>query len=88
MKELQKIENEINLLKGLLQKETNLLKQGELSARIKQLNDSLNKQRPSMKNPNPKANNNPADLKSSDIGVNERQKINKDWNDLTKGKKK
>ena len=88
MTELQKIENEINMLKGLLKKETNLLKQGELSAKIKQLSDSLAKQRPSMKNPNLKANNNPIDLKSSDITVNESQKISKDWDSLTKGKKK
>ena len=88
MTELQKIENEIIMLKGLLQKETNLLKQGELSAKIKQLNDSLNKQRPSVKSANSKANSNPVDLKSTTIGANESQKINKDWDDLTKGKKK
>ena len=88
MTELQKIENEIIMLKGLLQKETNLLKQGELSAKIKQLNDSLNKQRPSVKSAGSKASGNPVDLKSSNIGAGESQKINKDWEDLTKGKKK
>ena len=88
MTESQKIENEITMLKGLLQKETNLLKQGELSAKIKQLSVSLDKQRPPIKNPNLKAANNPADLKSSDIGANERQKINNDWDNLAKGKKK
>ena len=88
MTELQKIENEINMLKGLLQKETNLLKQGELTAKIKQLSDSLAKQRPSMKNPNLKAAYNPPDLKSSNICENESQKINKDWDNLTKGKGK
>ena len=87
MTELQKIENEITMLKGLLQKETNLIKQGELSAKIKQLSVSLDKLRPPMKNPNSKAANNPVDLKSSNIGANERQKINKDWDNLAKGKK-
>ena len=86
MAEQQKIENEISMLKGLLKKETNLLKQGELSAKIKQLTDSLDKQRSSIKNPNLKANK-PADLKSSDIGENESQKIIKDWRNLTSGKK-
>ena len=88
MNELSKIENEITMLKGLLQKETNLLKQGELSAKIKKLNDALIKQRPSIKTPNLKTGKNPSDLKSSDICVNESQKIKKDWDDLTKGKKK
>ena len=87
MTEVQKIENEITMLKGLLQKETNLLKQGELTAKIKQLSDSLAKQRPSVKSPNSKAAGNPVDLKSSDICVNESQKIKKDWDTLTKGKK-
>ena len=88
MKELKKIENEITILKGLLQKETNLLKQGELSAKIKQLSDTLAKQRPSVNNPNLKATNNSADLKSSNICTNESQKISKDWDNLTRGKKK
>ena len=88
MNESQKIENEINMLKGLLQKETNLLKQGELTAKIKQLNDTLAKQRPSAKNPNLKANNKPTDLKSTDINANESEKISKDWDNLTRGKKK
>ena len=86
MTEQQKTENEINMLKGLLKKETNLLKQGELSAKIKKLTDSLDKQRPSIKNPNLKGNT-PADLRSSTIGENESHKIKKDWEDLTKGKK-
>ena len=88
MTESQKIENEINILKGLLQKETNLLKQGELTAKIKQLSDTLAKQRPSAKNPNLKANNKPADLKSTDINANESEKISKDWDNLTRGKRK
>ena len=88
MNELQKMENEITVLKGLLQKETNLLKQGELSAKIKQLSDSLAKQRPSIKKTNLKAVKNTADLKSLDICTNESQKIKKDWDDLTKGKRK
>ena len=87
MTEQQKIENEISILKTLLKKETNLLKQGELSAKIKHLTDSLDKQRSSIKNPNLKVHN-PADLKSSNIGENESQKIDRDWQDLTKGKKK
>ena len=88
MTELQKIENEIIMLKGLLQKETNLLKQGELTSKIKQLSVSLAKQHPSMKSPNLKTANNPADLKSTSICENESQKIKKDWEDLTKGKRK
>ena len=87
MTEQQKIENEIFMLKGLLKKETNLLKQGELSAKIKQLSDSLNKQRPPIKNQGSTANKS-ANLKSSNIGENESQKINKDWSDKTSGKKK
>ena len=83
MTELQKIENEVNMLKGLLQKETNLLKQGQLSARIKELTDILNKQRPSIKNPAAKAGAT-VDLKSSQIGTHESQKINKDWDSRVK----
>ena len=84
MTELQKTENEISVLKGLLKKETNLLKQGELSAKIKKLNDSLVKQRSSIKNTAVKTNSKPVDYKTSDILKNESQKINKDWQDKTK----
>ena len=87
MTESQKIEHELNLLKGLLKKETNLIKQGELTTKIKQLTDSLAKLRPSIKTPGLKAGKSPVDLKSSDICTNESQKIKKDWDDLTRNKK-
>ena len=88
MTEQQKIEKELAMFKNLLATETNLLKQGEYSAKIKKLNEALDKVRPIIKNPALKAGSKPADLKSSDIGAHESKKINKDWQDLTKGKKK
>ena len=87
MTELQKLEHEVSMLKDLLKKETNLLKQGELTAKIKKLSETMDKMRPAMKNA-VKTSLGPADLRSSHIGENESKKINKDWNEKTSGKKK
>ena len=87
MTELQKLENELSMLKDLLKKETNLLKQGELTAKIKKISETISKIRPAMKS-TIKTYGNSADLRSSDIGENESQKINRDWSEKTSGKKK
>ena len=87
MTEVQKLENELSILKELLKKETNLLKQGELTAKIKKLSETISKIRPAMKS-TIKTSGNSADLRSSDIGENESQKINRDWSEKTGGKKK
>ena len=87
MTEVQKLENEVSMLKDLLKKETNLLKQGELTAKIKKLSETIDKTRPAMKNM-VKTSGNSADLRSSDIGETESRKINRDWSEKTGGRKK